>query len=213
MTHIEDNPNNNKVVRIDKAKEAIDDKKRKMFSEITAQQKLKSREGDAIRISNFLKVGSNLMKKGDFLDARRYLEKALNLDPNNLETLMKLGEVGLNERSFEDAEHYFSMVIDKDPKNTLAWFNLGVLYVDFNEVERAIESYEQAIFCDPECSEAHYNLAVLLDQNGGNPFDAYNHYVKYLEYTDVNDPFRGIAEENMAKLRKKMLVDKKPSSE
>jgi tetratricopeptide (TPR) repeat protein len=215
MTHIEDNPNNgnNKVIQIDKAKEAVDNKKRAMFAEIIAKQKQRQEELNAQPISNFLKVAERSIDRGDFAEAKIYLEKVLKLNPKNIEALMKLGELSLHTKSFKEAEDYFSKVLDEDPERTIAWFNLGILYDEWDQKIKAIENYEQAIFCDPECSEAHYNLAVLLDQNGGNPFDAYNHYVKYLEYTDANDPFRGIAEENMAKLRKKMLVDKKPSSE
>jgi len=129
------------------------------------------------------------------------LEKALKLQPKNIEFLFN--SAILNEKKGFDriAQKQFKKIIKLDPQNYRAYYHLGLLteaemlhYHDMINItpgsdgiifmdsfaqrlkERATDWYQRAIAANPRFSDAYYRLALIYYE-----FDNYDEMVQLLE--------------------------------
>ena len=67
-------------------------------------------------------------KQGDAEVARRYLDIALEKNPNNCDALVRLGVAHRVEGEFSDAEASYQRCLEANPSHSHANLNLGILY-------------------------------------------------------------------------------------
>ena len=105
-------------------------------------------------------------------DLHRYPEaiasyrKALELLPNDLETLVNLGVALRNMGSGQEAVGYFQRAIELMPDCVEALNNLGIELTDQGRLDEAIECFNRAIQSRPESAELFNNRGNTLKRRG-----------------------------------------------
>lgn len=129
------------------------------------------------------------------------LEKALKLEPNNLEFLFNDAMLNLKKGFTRTAEGQFKKIVELDPQNYPAYYQIALLkeaemlhYQDMISVEpgsdgiifmdsfakelheQAADYYKQAIAVNPKFSDAYYRLALIYYE-----YDNYDEMIQLLE--------------------------------
>lgn len=115
-----------------------------------------------------LKMGSSSLNEGNVQGAFVELQKSMQLNPNNKETLNTLGLVYIHLDDFNKAKDLFIRAISLDAEFSEAHNNLGLAYAKSQEWEKAIDSYKKALlnplFQTPE--KAFGNLGTAYYRSG-----------------------------------------------
>lgn len=119
---------------------------------------------------------------GDQPQARRYFERAVDIDPTYLAALVRLGELYLDEGRPEQAEPLFEQALAIDPASAAALAGAGSAALARGDPTRAIDYLERALAAGPPAWNVHYALATAyretgeaaradehLNQQGGDP--------------------------------------------
>ncbi len=102
--------------------------------------------------------GDKLYNHGDVKGAVREYEKALLLDPNNINALNSLGVCYANMGQLSQAVESFHRVLALSPEDFMASFNLGFSYARLGETEKAIQTWEALA----QKNEVTFDLAFHL---------------------------------------------------
>jgi Flp pilus assembly protein TadD len=81
----------------------------------------------------------------DYVDADKWLTRALEQDPNDSDVWYYLGRAKYNENRFAEAVNAFQQCLTLDPKNVKAEDNLGLSYAGLDRNDEAIVAYKNAI--------------------------------------------------------------------
>lgn len=120
-------------------------------------------------------LGTALLHLGDAAGAKRELELAVSINPNNATALRHLGDIALGEgRPDVAAAFYGRSAAAKPEPSTLAV--LAAARADFDE---AIRRYREAIKKDPRNAAIHTDLAAVLGRSGRSA-DAISEYEQAL---------------------------------
>lgn len=117
-----------------------------------------------------------LMEMGGWQEAEKLINKALELDPNNLRAVFQRGRVHRVRSRLDKAEADFKRVLESFPRDRLTLQQLGELAKIKSDVvskaERADQLkiaqsfYERILAIDPEDTASHYNLMVIFQKLG-----------------------------------------------
>lgn len=103
----------------------------------------------------------------DYIDAIRWLQRALAADPGNAEAWYALGRAQMNQGNFIEAERDFNRTLALTPADPKALDNLGLSLEAQNRTEEALSAYTRAIAAQansPHASEQPLlNLGTLLN--------------------------------------------------
>ena len=97
----------------------------------------------------------------DYLDAIRWLERAVQEDPQNADVWYDLGRSQMNQGNFVAAEKAFDRVLALVPGDVKALNNLGLSYEAQNRVPDALRVYQEAV--TSQRSSAHPSEQPLLN--------------------------------------------------
>ncbi len=107
---------------------------------------------------------------GDFVDADRWLTKALSSNPSDADGWYYLGRTKYNENRFSEAIDAFDTCLKLDPHNVKAEDNLGLSYEGLNQTQQAVEAFRTAISWQSDASQKnaqpYLNLGMLLTEQG-----------------------------------------------
>lgn len=99
-------------------------------------------------------------------EARLAYGRALELDPQHVDSHLNLGRLLHEAGDLTAAEDHYRQALETNPGDPVAAFNLGVVLQDRGEVELALGAYEHAVDCDPTCRDAYFNAAGLYEDLG-----------------------------------------------
>lgn len=111
-------------------------------------------------------LGLSARRLGDFEQAERAFETALEIDPQHVKTLINLSRVLLDADRPEEALDKLASVIVIEPESNDAFRLRGVALTDLGRVDEAIESYREAILLDGDDAWAINNLGLALIRLG-----------------------------------------------
>ena len=140
-------------------------------------------EGVADVMSN---LGDAYRRKGALVKARRTLEEAIAVDPDNAGHYERLGLVDRAAGNDSSALIYFEKAISLNPKSSKPRVELGEILAERGHHEAAIRSYRAALSLDSEYSRAWYGLGTALDETGELPqaIDAYRAFLRVWRHED-----------------------------
>lgn len=101
--------------------------------------------------------------------ARDAYRRALELDPDHVDSRVNLGRLLHDGGQLAAAEANYRVVLEQHPEHPTALFNLAVALDDQARADEAIEAYRKTVRVDPRCADAFYNLARLLEARGDQP--------------------------------------------
>ena len=81
-------------------------------------------------------------KNRDFIKTKKFLNEAIDMQPNNVSVLNNLGTVCKELGETKNAVSYYKKVLQLDPNNTNAYYNLGATCYDLKQLKEA-KSYLQ----------------------------------------------------------------------
>ena len=107
-----------------------------------------------------------LMEIDRWDDARKLINKALELDPKNYRAIYQLGRIDRVEGKLSDAEAKFRQVNQTYPRDRLTLQQLGELAKIKSDYQMAKNFYQQILAIDPEDTGSHYNLMLVYKKLG-----------------------------------------------
>ena len=99
---------------------------------------------------------------GEYGEACRKYEDALNVDPNHSRSLFRLAHRLDTEGKDDKAMEYYARCIALDPAHANALQNLALLYEDHDRYQEAESCYRRVLAADPEHVRARIGLKDVL---------------------------------------------------
>lgn len=117
-----------------------------------------------------------LMEMGGWREAEKLIDKALELDANNLRAVFQSGRISRVQSRLEEAENNFKRVLEQYPRDRLTLQQLGELAkikADTVSPDQRKEQlriaqgfYQRILDIDPEDIGAHYNMMIIYQKLG-----------------------------------------------
>ncbi len=139
--------------------------------------------------------------KGIFLNnifefelAYEAFNKALSLNPSDVETIINKSVSEENLGFLDEAEESLEKALSLDPNNEDALFSLGVLYERKEEFDISIYYLERTVEADPDYPEAWYELGYCYESVDelDKALYAYNKYLELEPYSATGLYNKGI---------------------
>ena len=87
-------------------------------------------------------LGLVYMKAGRIEEAIASLNRAIEIDPLNSDSMINLGAIYFGQGDLEKALELNTRAVKVNSESAQAYANLGLIYQQNNELEKAIENYE-----------------------------------------------------------------------
>ena len=97
-----------------------------------------------MNLNNLLKLSNEAFLKKNFLDAKKYLEDAIKIDPNSYEVNYRLAIVFNNLADFTEPINHFNKAALANPNSISVYLNLGNIYLKINNFDLSLENYLKA---------------------------------------------------------------------
>ncbi|NNE08573.1 MAG: sulfatase-like hydrolase/transferase [Gemmatimonadetes bacterium] len=98
---------------------------------------------------------------GDLGSAASKFQRALSIDPDNVDALVRLADCYRLQGEPAREESVTVRILELDPAHAASWSNLGLLVEKKLDLDRAYECYENAIAADSNFFHAYANRANL----------------------------------------------------
>ena len=103
---------------------------------------------------------------GDAAGGEKLVQKAIDLDPNNLGAFNLLGRMLVRSSDLTRATEMFEELVKRQPRSVGNITALGLLYHVQNKLDKAKAAYERVLQIDPKAPVASNNLAqMFVDRN------------------------------------------------
>jgi len=133
-----------------------------------------------------------ICKKTNFDEAKKYLDKAKDINEKNPEIYIKYGDLILTkEKTGGDANTQYNYAIDYNPNYAKSYYKIGLVYLRSKIVNNAIESFTKATTLDSNFIPAYRELGeiYLLAKRYDKAVESYKKYISMADY-NVNDQIR-----------------------
>ena len=109
-------------------------------------------------------------------EAIRDYNKAIELDPNNVDAYGNRGDAYVKLGKYEEAIRDYNKAIELDPKSKWAYHRLGWTYMEMELLDKSITAYKKSIELDMSFSASYGNLGWVYYLKGD--------YQKCIEYSE-----------------------------
>ena len=92
-----------------------------------------------------LSLGEQFMRIQSWDKARALLQRALVVEPSNIDVLQRLSMCLINQGKYAEAAGHYEMILALDEKNAQAHYNLGILYKRFLKDKDKAKKHFQAV--------------------------------------------------------------------
>jgi len=119
---------------------------------------------DELNASTFVERGWSRIATGDYVGAEAALDKAIALNPGDVNAETLLGWAQLGQGKLDTAMVIFEQVLERVPDHALALINVGFVHLRRGDHDAAIESLTTAIALDSDRKAtlyAHYYLGLV----------------------------------------------------
>lgn len=127
-----------------------------------------------------LGLGLMLLRRDQVADAISEFLKALETDPELVDTNYQLATAYLKIGQFGAALAYFNVVIQLDPRHVDAYQWRAFVLTRLRRMDDALADYRKALKYAPDSPAAHHNLGAALAEYG-DPDEALQHLARAVE--------------------------------
>ena len=119
-------------------------------------------------VQRLLNQGAKLLQQGKAQEAIPHLERAYQLDAENVAVLLNLGGAYVMAGRHREAIPVLESAREAEPDNAMIWINLGAAYLGNpvlatpEQQMQAISAFEQALALNPNAPNVHYNLGLIF---------------------------------------------------
>ena len=106
-------------------------------------------------------LGLLATREGNYSQAVRNFQKALDLSPDHLVALTNLGNAYRQQKQWDEARKTLERAVAVGPQDPEANYGLGMVYAQLNDPDRAYDYLQTALKFRPGYPEALNNLGVL----------------------------------------------------
>jgi tetratricopeptide (TPR) repeat protein len=118
--------------------------------------------------------------------ATEYLQKALEMKPDNKDIIQALGDINDKMKNFDVAEKYYLQVQKFTPNDPLTFYNLAGFYNNNGKGDKAIEMYEKRIALNPADPEGYLYLAGFFQDRRRWDDAIKNHEIRIQKIIESN---------------------------
>lgn len=142
-----------------------------------------------------------LMQQGRWEEAKPIFERALDVDPEDKESLRGMGLILLRkEKQPERAAEYFQRAVEADPDSAQDWSNLGAAHLEARQFAEARPALERAAELSPRDPRPLFNLANCLERLD-RPERAAEVWQRFVDLAEGNPQYRGQVQLALRRLR------------
>lgn len=116
---------------------------------------------DSTRAEYFSAVGDLMFEHKDISGSRTWLQKAIELNPNDPRAHLKFAKLLLFMKEYKESFSQINTVLRQDVYNPEAYFIKGRVYEDLKDTNKAISSYQTALQVAPDFRDAMIQLGLL----------------------------------------------------
>lgn len=120
------------------------------------KQELKAKSMKSI--DEMMNLSEAYFYKFEYLEALRWINKILDLEPNHVKALYNRGWFKVIQKKYEPAIHDFQRVLEIDPLHANAWDQVGSCLLHLDRTQEAKVAYQHAIELQPDLLRAWYNF-------------------------------------------------------
>ncbi|MBV1923757.1 MAG: tetratricopeptide repeat protein [Flavobacteriaceae bacterium] len=150
-----DDPTSFALLRIGKCYEKLYE------NDLAIQFFTKCVEEDALLDKGWIAITDYYFRKKNFKKALYYIEKAINIDGQNVLYWKRYAKITAKLSLFEEAEHGYRKTLELGNYELNTWLTRNDILLKLGEHRAAINNIFQALEFYPECSELEYRLAGL----------------------------------------------------
>ena len=96
----------------------------------------------------------------------KILKRAIDLNPDDVESLLFLGIIETEAGNFDSAEKHFKKIIELYPENERGFFFLARLYYEKGDLINAERLYNESLKLNPSFISALIELALVYERQG-----------------------------------------------
>ncbi len=122
-----------------------------------------------------LKRGVALAEDGQFAEAIREHERAIEINPQYAQARINLIQLYGRTKQTEKAEEQYRALLQLNPNLAEAHYNFGVLMNETGRLEQAAAAFDRSLEINPHFAEARLNLGAIAER-GQKYDDAMEHY-------------------------------------
>ena len=157
------------------------------------------------------KIGIAYHQRLEMIEAKKYYERAIKLNPKYAEAINNLGTVYYAKKSYRRAIGQYAKALKLTPNAASIYSNLGTAQFARKKYEEASLSYQKALALDPEVFEHRSSYGTLLQERTVAE-KARFHYYLAKTYANAGNAARAIQYIRMAleegfKERQKLLEE------
>jgi len=151
-----DDPTSFALLRIGKCYEKIGNQ------ELAIQFYNKCVEEDALLDKGWIAITDFFLKKQDYPKALYYIDKAINIDSENVLYWKRYARINTRLGHFEEAEHGYRRTLELGNFELNTWLSRSDILIHLGEFQAAINNLSQASEFYPEHTEIEYRLSGLF---------------------------------------------------
>ena len=114
-------------------------------------------------------LGRIAMLNNDFVSAAKHFERALALDPNDLDVLKNVITFLLSMGRVQEALALSETVVQRDPVDVVSLNYLGIVQLDARQFDAAIASFRSVLSLSPGREGAHNGIGIAMLLKGDAP--------------------------------------------
>jgi tetratricopeptide (TPR) repeat protein len=108
----------------------------------------------AVELQGLISEGNSYFDSGNYKEAINSYQKALEIDPDNVDVRVDGGVAYFNLNYIDEAIREFKKGTEVNPKHPKAWYNLGIAYKKKNDISSFKSAWENFLKVSPDSPEA-----------------------------------------------------------
>ena len=136
-----------------------------------AIQKINLAKSVLEKADNYVTACLLYMQLDDIDNAKKDLDSALQLDPNNVRVLEIYGDFAQNDSQYAIALEYYQKALDNTDSQDALIEKLIFIHVELENYDRAIELSDELLMNNPDNPDLYFNVGIIYQRLASKLYD------------------------------------------